>query len=351
MPKVSQKVLLGFVDERIVNESCSDDAYTINKIGGLPDTPNQNFSPKCPLCNHQIPLLIQIYAPVINSIYHRTLYIHACISPGCWNKSQSWICLRRQWVAADHYEDKQQSMTFIEWCDDADNWGEEPETEDNGNITVKSQAIEICTSASAELENSDADDNVVAEPIDIPNTNCLQLLDSRKEIPLDHYDMNLYFEPYYISVAYEELLDTVKEHANNLLHDYKNNQIITEEKNEGYEKSLPAHGDKYFETLASTIRKNPGQILRYCRTEGKPLFLYEDSEPNKCTNCQGKLLFELQILPSLITYLKLICGEEHHGSGHLEFGTALIYTCENNCWNEGDAYKYECVMVQEEKLF
>jgi len=36
MPKVSQKVLLGFVDERIVNESCSDDAYTINKIGGLP---------------------------------------------------------------------------------------------------------------------------------------------------------------------------------------------------------------------------------------------------------------------------------------------------------------------------
>lgn len=92
--------------------------------------------------------------------------------------------MRRQWVAADHYEDKQQSMTFIEWCDDADNWGEEPETEDNDNITVKSQAIEICTSASAELENSDADDNVVAEPIDIPNTNCLQLLDSRKEIPL-----------------------------------------------------------------------------------------------------------------------------------------------------------------------
>jgi len=75
--------------------------------------------------------------------------------------------------------------------------------------------------------------------------------------------MNVYFEPYYISVAYEESSDTVKEHANNLLHNYQNNQIILEEKNEGYEKSVPAHGDKFFDTFASIIRKNPGQILRF----------------------------------------------------------------------------------------
>lgn len=92
-------------------------------------------------------------------------------------------------------------------------------------------------------------------------------------------------------------------------------------------------------------------LFRYCRNGGKPLFLYEDMEPNKCINCQGKLLFELQILPSLIPYLKIKCGDDHHGSGYLEFGTALIYTCENSCWTEGDSYKYECVVVQEEKLF
>jgi len=91
--------------------------------------------------------------------------------------------LRRQWVAVNDYDDKQQSTTFIEWCDDADDWGDEPVTEENGNITTQNQAIEICDPASAELENSDADDNVVAESIEIPNTNCLQLLDSRKEIP------------------------------------------------------------------------------------------------------------------------------------------------------------------------
>lgn len=74
--------------------------------------------------------------------------------------------------------------------------------------------------------------------------------------------MNIFFEPYYISVAYEESSDAVKEHAVNLLNNYQNNQMILEDKNEGYEKSLPAHGDEYFEKFASTIRKNPGQILR-----------------------------------------------------------------------------------------
>lgn len=93
--------------------------------------------------------------------------------------------MRRQWVAVDDYDDKQQSTSFIEWCDDADNWGEEPVAvaEENGNITVQSQAIEKCDTASAELESSDTDENVVAEPIEIPNTNFFQLLDGRKEIP------------------------------------------------------------------------------------------------------------------------------------------------------------------------
>lgn len=81
------------------------------------------------------------------------------------------------------------------------------------------------------------------------------------------------------------------------------------------------------------------------------MFLYEENEPKQCSSCQGKLLFELQVLPSLITYLNLMCGEDHHGNGHLEFGTALIYTCQNSCWVEGDTFKYECIVTQEEKLF
>jgi len=84
-----------------------------------------------------------------------------------------------------HSNEEQQSTTFIEWCDNADDWSVNAIIEENGNTTTtKSQANEICPTASAELENSDADDSVVVEPIVLPNIDVLQLLDSRKEIPL-----------------------------------------------------------------------------------------------------------------------------------------------------------------------
>jgi len=74
--------------------------------------------------------------------------------------------------------------------------------------------------------------------------------------------MNLYFEPHYVSVVYEESSDPIKDHAFKLLNNYQNSQIVVKDKNEGFEKGIPLHGDKRFETFISTIRKYPGQILR-----------------------------------------------------------------------------------------
>lgn len=92
--------------------------------------------------------------------------------------------MRRQWIASNQSDDIQQSTTFIEWCNGADDWGDEPTVvEENGNVIGKSEAMEMCASTSAELETLDADDNVIVEPIDLPNIDVLQLLDSRKEIP------------------------------------------------------------------------------------------------------------------------------------------------------------------------
>ncbi|XP_050435659.1 programmed cell death protein 2-like [Adelges cooleyi] len=352
MAKATNKILLGFVDEPITDNN-SDDSYTINKIGGLPDSSNQVTLPECSLCGFQTPLLAQIYAPLTNSKYHRTLYIHACVNPACWNKSESWHCLRRQWVALDSDVETKQTSTFIEWCDDADDWGDTPIVEENGNVNGVSQAaVESCATASAELETPDGDNNVVVESIETPVVDVLQLLDTRKEIPVAFHNDVMQFEPFYISVAFEESTDTKKALTENTSNSIKNSHMLVEDNNEGYEKSVPIHGDKLFESFSSAIRKTPGQVLRYCRDGGKPLFLYEQEEPLKCRNCQGKLKFELQILPSLITYLKLMIGKDQHGSGHLEFGTALVYTCEKSCWTETtDTFKYETILVQEEKLF
>jgi len=63
-------------------------------------------------------------------------------------------------------------------------------------------------------------------------------------------------------VTSEESSDLIEARAIKLLKNYQNNEMIIKEKNEGYEKSIPLHGDKQYETFISTIRKYPGQILR-----------------------------------------------------------------------------------------
>nr|CAD7392718.1 unnamed protein product [Timema cristinae] len=42
-------------------------------------------TPVCRLCGLALPLVCQLYAPLEQSTYHRTLYIFACINPNCWN--------------------------------------------------------------------------------------------------------------------------------------------------------------------------------------------------------------------------------------------------------------------------
>lgn len=86
---------------------------------------------------------------------------------------------------------------------------------------------------------------------------------------------------------------------------------------------------------------------RYIRDAGTPLFLYPALDvPISCQYCQGDLVPELQILPTLIPCLKLQGG----GSGHLEFGTVVVYTCRRSCWTTSETKREEFVVVQCEKI-
>lgn len=62
------------------------------------------------------------------------------------------------------------------------------------------------------------------------------------------------------------------------------------------------------------------------------------------------MLFELQILPTLIPKLRLNGLDENFGT-RIEFGTVLIYTCSKSCWGKElpQLYREEIVIVQSEK--
>ncbi|KAI5646955.1 programmed cell death protein 2-like [Phthorimaea operculella] len=162
MAKHQGKVYLGYEEDVISDKNQTSLNYTVNKIGGFPDWPpleNLHFSSKCPLCGLHRLLVVQCYAPLENSIYHRTLYVFACISPNCWNQAESWLCVRSQ------IQDNSTSQTSIvvmpntdtnmTWCNGADEWDENDNGDSaNGNI----MCVDNASPKNGMQRNSDEDE-------------------------------------------------------------------------------------------------------------------------------------------------------------------------------------------------
>lgn len=106
----------------------------------------QNFSAlgevkvsNCPVCSLSRPLLLQIYCPLENSKFHRTLYIFSCLNPSCSVQSNCWQCIR-----VEHLEKSQdfeliasKNSSKMNWCSGEDDWEDEEDINDNeqnGNL-------------------------------------------------------------------------------------------------------------------------------------------------------------------------------------------------------------------------
>lgn len=89
--------------------------------------------------------------------------------------------------------------------------------------------------------------------------------------------------------------------------------------------------------------------IRYSRDNSAPLLLYPISGcVGKCRHCGGEMIFEVQILSTLIS--KLILQPHTEKNFQIEFGNVLVYTCLRSCWSATDLYREEHVIVQAERL-
>lgn len=159
----------------------------------------------------------------------------------------------------------------------------------------------------------------------------LSLVESPLDVPV--------LPSFFISAVEESDLfgeDDDLEHAQQLLREYERREGVTVGELDGggeerYEKTTAKHGDATFSRFMKKISLCPRQILRYCRG-GKPLFI---SEPlsnlaqvvSVCGSCGRSRIFELQLMPALVSLL-----QKADSNTALEFGTVLVYTCTNSCW-------------------
>ncbi|KAJ1567176.1 programmed cell death protein [Nowakowskiella sp. JEL0078] len=148
---------------------------------------------------------------------------------------------------------------------------------------------------------------------------------------------------------------------------------------EGYEKVRPKFYNKGFKHFQNTVARNPEQIIRY-EFNGTPLFYATDSVsivllksgvPN-CPHCNAQRVFEFQLMPAILSLfpteqMAAIRMQENditklnekinsplsdlinkYALG-MEFGTLMVFTCSNDCLDEGEdnfTYFEEHIAIQ-----
>ncbi|XP_038662137.1 programmed cell death protein 2-like [Scyliorhinus canicula] len=333
------RVLLGIRDAAI--EGGSRCSWDTSKAGGTPDcVPGITMRyPDCSQCTSPLIHVVQVYCPLEDSPYHRTINVLACPRPGCWGRSESWKVLRSQCEETTQKletrtENALVSMTARDWCDEADDWGAEdcpgPDTE--GSVSLGAAEPTHCP--------SDGEVRVQTSRLE-----ALSLQEKAQGMGLVTQTPVPAFQPFYISVMEEEerSLATGFSHEQKLLREYQQREGVNVEElavsscedegvTEKYEKVKARHGDRTFVKFMKRISSCPEQILRYC-WNGSPLLIssptmaFESAMP-VCETCASPRVFEFQLMPALVNMLKSAATEE----ASVEFGTVLIYTCERSCW-------------------
>ncbi|NXX33432.1 PDD2L protein, partial [Nicator chloris] len=277
----------------------------------------------------------------------------------------SWKVLRSQYSQA---QDKQprdlgvkqkQESNFAakDWCEDADDWGAcdgaEPPACASLELLGLKEAVSSeveCASQLQQLQLSEPSHGpgpqdahpTASEDMDGPGPQDTHPAAS-EEMVMAQAGSAPVFQPFYISVVDEEdymgFLDT--DHADKLLKEYQQRECVDLEQmvsesfageggNEKYEKSEVKSWDHTFHKFMKRISMCPEQILRYS-WGGQPLFITcppanLDQDIPACSNCGSSRVFELQLMPTLVSML------QSDSDLSVEFGTVIVYTCERSCW-------------------
>ncbi|XP_077425039.1 programmed cell death protein 2-like isoform X2 [Vanacampus margaritifer] len=321
--------LLGVCDGEL-DESKYRTSFLTNKVGGLPDAlPGvPRASPRCGRCSAPLAHVVQVYCPLEESPYHRSLQLFACPTAECAGRQESWTALRSQSLhvagraaraSAEPEPTKDAPLSASDWCGSADDWGIEEDNDDDNVQPVP--------------EEQKVPEDVISGRLDV-----LHLADPPPDVPV--------LRPFFISVldeqdAWGEDEEEERSHAEQLLRDYERREGAVAGQPDGgggerYEKSRARHGDHTFARFRKRISTCPRQILRYCRG-GRPLFISEPPCDERrlaatCASCGGPRTFELQLMPALVS---LLSWKEAAAGGERsppDFGTVLVYTCARSCW-------------------
>ncbi|KAJ9066262.1 hypothetical protein DSO57_1011369 [Entomophthora muscae] len=422
-------VNLGYKDDLIEDQFLAD-AFT-SKLGGSrlvdldwlnPCPPKFVPTAKCGNCQGDQTFLLQLYAPLTDSPYDRTLYIFICPKPNCTSSPNS-VNIIRAMNYNEAYAKQLKVTKNKEKAPAKPTFQPGPALANLGSIWGSSSGFGLPAPEAPKASLEESMEKLTLKEIPKRKKECAlgtsitlfflinqaNLTQDTKSVPWPEASQLL--PSYYISTEVEEFwpYDSDAEEDNLLSSELSKcleyDASVDPQANpdpeaswagEAYEKSTKPKGvDKAFLNFSSRAAHSPGHLLRY-DFNGTPL-LYSLTDPIAdqllgfpeastkrsklpittehlpvCDGCGSRRVFEFQIMPTLLselpfdTLISQSSGEKAPSSIQdarslfltctgWEFGTILIFTCEDNCVvgaspSFDGGYFKELALVQVENL-
>nr|XP_060609770.1 programmed cell death protein 2 [Anolis sagrei ordinatus] len=360
------KVELGFAEEEAAEAWRLRSEQFPCKAGGRPAWLGEAGLPgpeqlRCGSCGRPCAFLLQLYAPLGDQAqaFHRSLFLFACRSAACYGPRAPPAGAGAGaggGLKAFRNQLPRKNDTYS-----YDPPPEEPPLEPlpSVNLQLKCGAnlCRVCgclgpkRCSKCHKAHYCSQDHQLLDWKAGHKASCLQSGDQMDSVIPDH---NFLFPEYEIVRELEEFDASMNEadkedvgkkedliSANNL---YENSEHLDEKFLEAMAKH-ETQADKIFQKFKERISLEPEQIIRYCRDVEGPLWISEENIPQetdipKCS-CGSKRVFEFQVMPQLLNYLKVdSLGES------IDWGTLAVYTCAENC-NQGNGYTEEFVWKQD----
>jgi len=278
-----------------------------SQIGGIPKIPEWvSFDVKqarCGVCGYPLYLLLQAYCPYGD--LERIFLVMACNTAACQTQvSKSW----KVWRFQRQHEEQAQSSDS-----EADS-----ETDDSSDPPKGDDRPELPAVSGAENQQANSSSNAAED------------LHASGPFTLPAFTLDMFEEPEKgdteVNVA-EELhkMETINAGTD---------QLITVNDLDDVTQSLPqCQVDTVFLRFQRRMQRCPRQVVRW-GIGGQPLWISDECLPSTippCVACGAPRVMELQLMPTLVYFLKPYRFSHVTGDEGIDFGTVTVYSCVAMC--------------------
>ena len=289
-----------------------------------------NQPPCCAICKSSLLLILQLYWPLQDSYYNRLFHVFACRNSSCWDDPASWVVLRSLSLDSS-YENEVISPQSTKPLFEVAEWDDSPE-----GLEVTKTADHLLLQLQDTRNGANLLPSKLSDLSIQPRSSLINLLSGIDSYMVEYVDIDSIpvtseDNSHELSL-YDEYLKSGGEAVSvcNAVDDLEETDVFK---------------DKTAEKFYKEISVLPSQVVRYQR-KGEPLWACDKFVQNlslvpNCESCGSKRIFEFQLLPTLVDYLRI------KGKPAVEFGNVLVFTCTGNCWNDNDVnLRSEYVIVQ-----